>query len=351
MTSQDLRFADLRYDCIQCGASCTWGLEFDLKPATVTKLKQNPVLSREGYQPIKVLEGQTRTISLENGSCSFFNQEQLCDLHSELGFEHKPVPCQMFPFVPVETPDGFDIGVSFYCSAVQQNTGRPLSEHRSLIEQILPKLQEKQVAADPKSWSVRVDSELVWDWQTYRQFEARVIEVIRAQPLASGLFGLFQEVTDTGRLAFSEVEPVLRQCCASLLATVSSPNDSELRVATFEALLATEVNLTAPVQEFLTDHRRYLEHLVFRKFLTRGNSQLQGRLFLLILISQALAIFTDFEAAARGAHAEGKDLYRAFEIVEETFYYKLGMHDELALAYCGVLLDASRQNLESDQAS
>ncbi|MEQ8819994.1 MAG: hypothetical protein RLY93_07090 [Sumerlaeia bacterium] len=126
--------ANLRYDCVRCGRGCTdfWEVPvdgasverlraFDLQAALPEDAPPGPAFADSPFTP-----GQT-VIRRKGCECVFLTKDRLCALHSKHGPEAKPQNCLDFPFRYSETPSGVYVGLSFACTAVLQDEGRPVA--------------------------------------------------------------------------------------------------------------------------------------------------------------------------------------------------------------------------------
>src|SRR5262249_10900830 len=50
-----------------------------------------------------------------DGSCVFLSENGRCRIHERHGYEAKPLPCRLFPFVLVPTSDHWRVGMRFAC--------------------------------------------------------------------------------------------------------------------------------------------------------------------------------------------------------------------------------------------
>ena len=64
-----------------------------------------------------------------DGSCVFLGEGGKCRIHERFGYETKPLPCRLFPFVLVPAGDRWAVGLRFACPSVAENKGRPLPQH------------------------------------------------------------------------------------------------------------------------------------------------------------------------------------------------------------------------------
>src|SRR2546421_593195 len=67
--------------------------------------------------------------SRADGSCVFLSEEGRCRIHERHGYETKPLPCRLFPFVLIPTGDHWRVGLRFACPSAAANKGRALPEH------------------------------------------------------------------------------------------------------------------------------------------------------------------------------------------------------------------------------
>lgn len=110
------------YDCLHCGKSCSQDWLVPVDPAVEARLGHAVM-----YDPptgLKRVQAKDGVCVLRTDRCSVYG--------------HAPKGCRQFPYMPVETPDGVFLGVSFFCTAVQQNHGAPLRMPEGLI---VPRLE------------------------------------------------------------------------------------------------------------------------------------------------------------------------------------------------------------------
>jgi lysine-N-methylase len=65
----------------------------------------------------------------EDGSCVFLSQEGRCRIHERFGYESKPLPCRLFPFVLVPAGDHWRVSLRYACPSAAANKGRALPDH------------------------------------------------------------------------------------------------------------------------------------------------------------------------------------------------------------------------------
>jgi hypothetical protein len=140
----------------------------------VEALRASPLLVRinskygDAFSPHHNHPGNVVLSIKPAGGCVFLEEPdaagcQLCAIHKELDYQTKPTSCKNFPFLVVESPDDIRVGASFYCRAVQQNVGRPLSEHTDVVGEFPP---ERRLRVG--FWPIKLFKEKTLDWEGYK---------------------------------------------------------------------------------------------------------------------------------------------------------------------------------------
>lgn len=70
-----------------------------------------------------------------DGSCVFLSQQGRCRIHEVLGYDAKPLPCRLFPFVMVPVGDHWRVGMRFACPSTAANKGRNIQVHLPALRQ------------------------------------------------------------------------------------------------------------------------------------------------------------------------------------------------------------------------
>lgn len=133
--------AGMRYDCVQCGRGCRdeWEIRVDAK--SEERLAPLGIAAHQvrdpGAEPFRdsAIEPGARVLSRCGDACVFLRDDMKCSLHAALGPKQKPQSCIDFPFRHVETPAGSFVGLSFACTAVLEDTGRPVEEWRGALQE------------------------------------------------------------------------------------------------------------------------------------------------------------------------------------------------------------------------
>jgi hypothetical protein len=286
---------------------------------------------------------------LKDGACVFLGEDRLCAVHKEIGPSAKPIGCTQFPFIMRPTPDGVFVGVSFYCSAVQANHGRPLAEHEGELQRILamhhfPGIGKEVALAPGRSI----------DWALYRTIEADLHRALQEEPLAEGAWrgamrvlllaaaarrGVDDLASAWPRLVAplrDEVfESLERMFLTGIVGAIESSDGAGCKANT-EAIFRRRALVTesfgavdlAAFDDFRTrfdatwshhELRRYLDHLLFRKFLAYKRT-LSANTAAWSIMLPLLEWYRDLSAYAAGRLAPDlRDVHRAFDIVERSF--------------------------------
>src|SRR5579862_1328196 len=133
-----------RYDCGSCTKCCRTIWNVHVSPRSYEQVHGSPLFHKLkdqiGEDPMFMADvgGEKTALCLvkKDHGCVFLGADKLCMIHRDMGEGAKPLGCREFPFIPVPTPDGVYVGVSFYCSAVQANSGRELPAHAGDLEKM-----------------------------------------------------------------------------------------------------------------------------------------------------------------------------------------------------------------------
>src|SRR5262245_38255786 len=89
----------------------------------------------DGLPPFKrsgpFWDRKTQLNQRDSGACVFLGPEGRCRIHEKHGYEAKPLPCRLFPFVLVPAGDHWRVGLRYACPSAAGNKGRALPEHQN----------------------------------------------------------------------------------------------------------------------------------------------------------------------------------------------------------------------------
>ena len=359
----------IHFDCGACGRCCRgWSVAFD--ESAWRRVKGSALFERlereHGEAPAVADEnaphGPPAICRLRDGACAFLSPDRACLIHRELGPSAKPFGCSLFPFLVRPTPDGVHVGVSFYCSAVQANHGRPLHEHAGDIERA-----RQAVHFAPIGDTVPFDAGHVISWALYRDVESECLQTLRSAPnLSDGLWlahiriVLASSLLDRALIppaeawerahraevarneAFRQLEDML---LVHVLGALESGDEAQRKANTEALFFRGQANTEsfgpvdiAHLEDFRRrfdaswshlEIRRYLEHLLFRKQLVHSrNVAANAAAWRLVL--PLLEWYRDLSAfTARRKEPDLTDLHRALEEVERSFMLHATRLDDL----------------------
>ncbi len=220
----------------------------------------------------------TRVLCRENGSCTFLREDKLCALHATHGLKQKPQTCIDFPFRFIDTPGGPYVGLSFACTAVLQNHGRPVEDQRDEISRNYPESVHVREHHRNPSLTGRIDM----TFEAYLAVERAMDEIlsIPGTPLSrrllaqSMLLDVIVEAFETIRfsrekkLNLSEEEQIAANSAADLEIVEGLTN--RYRADGWGRLLAAGVRL----RPFPPLHRAFIGLVTtFRRMLWRERSR------------------------------------------------------------------------------
>jgi lysine-N-methylase len=123
------------WDCHVCGTCCK---EYQV---VVTK-EEKERIEAQGWDPDKDLGGlppfkrfgrfwrrQYQLNHRADGSCVFLSEQGRCRVHERFGYQSKPLPCRLYPFVLIPHGDSWGVSVRYACPSSAANKGRPLPKH------------------------------------------------------------------------------------------------------------------------------------------------------------------------------------------------------------------------------
>lgn len=343
------------YDCLMCGRGCRAGWDIPVEPEVVANLEKQPLVLRIIQEQGPVFRQAEEVTFIQNSkdcpNCRFLDEDQLCSIHKELGFEAKPATCKLFPFVMTQTPEGIFAGTTYYCTATRQNHGRNTSAHEAdLRAQLEHGAPINKVAAD----GLVIYNRYYVSYRDYlgmeKELRARADQVGLREALAQGALGLacvmaeLPELED-GVQAIGKKLPEMwahpaqpagpavahlrwlsdLQLCDYFKFTLERDKWDEVEAALYDGAAfdlphyqwkGTLSDLTGPEEDrFDADIDRYLRHLIWRKALV-VHPRLLASLLQLTMLPRFLKAHTRLLAHKRGHEVCDQDYWDALEEAE-----------------------------------
>lgn len=170
---------DLRYGCRGCGACCSGRFRVELTPEDeqrllaldLSRLNLSPAdVIHEAYIPTQNLHRPRKFLRHHDGHCVFLGPDNLCEIHRQYGYQHKPLGCRIFPFAPLMTPRGPLIQFRPECSTQHRSrqTGPLIAPKRLAIWQEMA-AGHKGISRIPDAFPVLGNLSIHYD--TYHDWE------------------------------------------------------------------------------------------------------------------------------------------------------------------------------------
>jgi lysine-N-methylase len=80
----------------------------------------------------------------EDGSCVFLGEGGKCRIHERFGYETKPLPCRLFPFILLPVHDHWRVGLRYACPSAAASLGREIAEHLPNLRVFADQLTERE---------------------------------------------------------------------------------------------------------------------------------------------------------------------------------------------------------------
>ncbi len=331
------------FECTACGKCCkgAWNIAVDEESfRTIQESKSFGKRKSEGYIPLTVSDGGASVGRKESGGCVFQDDNNLCDIHGELGLEKKPLVCQTYPNMLTNTPEGYFVSLSFACPAVLNNAGTPMEEKRDHLGRMLARAGKAVPQNVPLTDRVKVAGDATVAWTEYLKQEEHMLGAFKPQqPPQSGLSmaeqvamaamtGQLDVLVENGFQPFAPTEyagqllEVFSVNCISIMELEKAP---EKRVDFMNELM-TEAGVLSPrygcqLPAFSAQPKArlsdlslihyYFQNVVFGKRLTSA-SLLDG----LLTLAVGLALLVYYLEVFRAAHPEQTAKEMAFELIE-----------------------------------
>jgi lysine-N-methylase len=122
-----------QWDCHVSG-SCCKEYRIPVTDEEVKRIEAQGWTAEElgGHSPFTTTGWFHRQTSLNSRSgegCVFLSEQGRCRIHERFGYDAKPLPCRLFPFVLIPAGDHWRVGVRFACPSAAANKGRGAAEY------------------------------------------------------------------------------------------------------------------------------------------------------------------------------------------------------------------------------
>jgi lysine-N-methylase len=118
-----------------------------------------------------------------DGSCVFLSDQGRCRIHERFGYQAKPLPCRLFPFVLIPAGDHWRVGMRYACPSAAANKGRGVADHEKAIREFAVELARREGLDDePNSLRLSPPS-LQWrrrvDWPDILRLMQALLTLLR----------------------------------------------------------------------------------------------------------------------------------------------------------------------------
>lgn len=225
------------FSCSGCGSCCN-SLEVTITEAERLAIEKfclsPPVDLTKAFVPLRPrLWNIAKT---EEGRCVFMALSGRCRLHCEGGVELKPLACRLYPFTVHNWKDNhISVDCRYYCPAVGDLCGQPLSRHENHFRTMAAMLKNRE-----KPVTVKYSSSNSAELESIRHVNAAFCRLLNTpeQPLTQRLY-------TAARIMDFHSRPDMRQAIAN--ADASFVNDAVQFAAKAHDTLRAEFDQAAPL--------------------------------------------------------------------------------------------------------
>jgi lysine-N-methylase len=177
------------WDCHTCGSCCK---EYVV---TITDDERRKI-EAQGWDGDPIVDGRPlfkkigpwwrRRFTLNHrsdGSCVFLSEGGRCRIHERVGYEAKPLPCRLFPFVLVPAGDHWRVGMRFACPSAANNLGRGVKSHEPLLRKFAEELARREgLDTQPDKARLRMprlQARQPVEWGDINRFNLALLDILR----------------------------------------------------------------------------------------------------------------------------------------------------------------------------
>lgn len=180
------------FACTSCGRCCraSWTITVDQQAeARIRQSQAYQARVKDGFQPLVVRQERLAIARQESEACTFLDEQNLCELHRELGAHGKPLVCQTYPYLLTQTPDGVFVALSYACPAAMQGSGPSIEEHRTQLEAMIAQGSDEMPQGSPVGDWVEVTTRSGLSWSDYLRLEAELLDCLSLERPVESLLG------------------------------------------------------------------------------------------------------------------------------------------------------------------
>ena len=241
-----------RYECTGCGRCCraAWTIAVDdLAEPGIRQSHSYASKKSQGYRPLKVVGERLALSKAPDNTCVFLDSDNLCDLHGELGARAKPIVCQTYPYLFIETPDGVYTALSYACPAVLEQHGDWVEQERESLTSLLNTRWDDLPQAPSIGQRIEVCRGQSISWSEYRELEPRLLDAFSPQDPVCSLL----------RIAVNLLVTTSSQHQAFPLPALNLEKTPNLGGFDLQLLAMVSCNLMAVTEDDITDPKERAE--------------------------------------------------------------------------------------------
>jgi len=156
-----------QYDCTGCGECCRGRFAIVINQDDRDRIVEQKWSEEEldlAGKPLFTPHGDGFQLAHRaDSSCVFLQDDGRCRIHAVHGEAAKPLACRMFPFQFVPLGNQIRVDVRFNCEATSGNLGRPITEHRADLLELLKTAVPAERAANMPVPPLHGSVQLTWD--------------------------------------------------------------------------------------------------------------------------------------------------------------------------------------------
>ncbi len=130
-----------RWSCHQCGICCRGSLvpldDADLQRLAGQKWEEHPDFKGIAVTTkLSLGSNRYRLAHRDDGSCVFLQEDGLCRIHAELGFDAKPKICRIFPLQLIPRDKDIALTIRRACPSAAADLGASVDDHLPWMKKI-----------------------------------------------------------------------------------------------------------------------------------------------------------------------------------------------------------------------
>lgn len=218
------------WDCHTCGTCCKEYL-VTVSPGEAKRIVDQAWTKEElgGLEPLRITGGWFSKKTVLNhkadGSCVFLDDGGRCKIHAKHGYDSKPLPCKLFPFILIPTGRGWSVGMRYACPSASASLGRPMPEHlvdlRKFAEELLVReaMPTNELGTCAKVTPPLVEGNPGLEWEkVFAMAKGLTIPLLdREVPLGLRMFRVFHLASDLRKAKLTNLETIkIEELCTIL---------------------------------------------------------------------------------------------------------------------------------------